>query len=181
MIRWVRNGPALSTALAIGAVTLLAAPHARAALRVCADPGNMPLSNNRGEGLENKLAEVLARGLGTNVTYYYRPGVERGLTRTTLDADQCDVMLDMPVDADDVLTTSALYRTTYVLAWRSDRHLNIKSLDDPQLKKLKVGVYETSSIREALSDHGVTRFRFITSATTPTSCRRTSRAIRSSR
>ncbi|HYC09549.1 MAG TPA: quinoprotein dehydrogenase-associated putative ABC transporter substrate-binding protein [Steroidobacteraceae bacterium] len=153
----MRNGPALSTALAIGAVTLLAAPHARAALRVCADPGNMPLSNNRGEGLENKLAEVLARGLGTNVTYYYRPGVERGLTRTTLDADQCDVMLDMPVDADDVLTTSALYRTTYVLAWRSDRHLNIKSLDDPQLKKLKVGVYETSSIREALSDHGVTQ------------------------
>jgi quinoprotein dehydrogenase-associated probable ABC transporter substrate-binding protein len=158
MTRWIRSGPALSTVLAIGAVTLLAVPHdARAALRVCADPGNMPLSNNRGEGLENKLAEVLARALNTSVQYYYRPGVERGLIRTTLDADQCDVMLDMPVDADDVLTTTALYRTTYVLVWRSDRHLDIKSLDDPQLKKLKVGVYETSSIREALSDHGVTQ------------------------
>ena len=158
MTRWVRNGPALSAALAIGAVTLLAAPHdARAALRVCADPGNMPLSNNRGEGLENKLAELLARALGTTVQYYYRPSIERGLIRSTLDADQCDVMLDMPVDAEDVLTTSALYRTTYVLAWRSDRHLDIKSLDDPQLKKLKVGVYETSSIREALADHGVTQ------------------------
>ena len=158
MTRWMRNGPALSTVLAIGAVALLAVPcDARAALRVCADPGNMPLSNNRGEGLENKLAEVLARALGTGVQYYYRPGFERGLTRTTLDADQCDVMLDMPVDAEDVLTTTALYRTTYVLAWRSERHLNIKNLDDPQLKKLKVGVYETSAIRQALADHGVTR------------------------
>jgi quinoprotein dehydrogenase-associated probable ABC transporter substrate-binding protein len=146
----------LAAALAAAAVTLLIAPHtAHAALRVCADPGNMPLSNNRGEGLENKLAEVLARALGTSVAYYYRPAVERGLTRTTLDAEQCDVMLDMPVDSDDVLTTSALYRTTYVLAYRSDRGLKIKNLDDPQLKRLKVGVYETSAIREALADHGV--------------------------
>jgi quinoprotein dehydrogenase-associated probable ABC transporter substrate-binding protein len=146
----------LGAVLAIGAVTLLAAPHvAQAALRVCADPGNMPLSNNRGEGLENKIAEVLARALGTTVAYYYRPSVERGLTRTTLDADQCDVMLDMPVDSDDVLTTGALYRTTYVLAYRSDRGLAIKSLDDPRLRTLRVGVYETSAIREALSDHGV--------------------------
>ncbi len=146
----------LAAVLAAAAVTLLAAPRAtQAALRVCADPGNMPLSNNRGEGLENKVAEVLARALGTTVAYYYRPAVERGLTRTTLDADQCDVMLDMPVDSDDVLMTTALYRTTYVLAYRSDRGLNIKNLDDPRLKKLKVGVYETSAIREALADHGV--------------------------
>jgi quinoprotein dehydrogenase-associated probable ABC transporter substrate-binding protein len=146
----------LAAVLAAAAVTLLTAPHtALAALRVCADPGNMPLSNNRGEGLENKIAAVLAQALGTGVQYYYRPAVERGLTRTTLDADQCDVMIDMPVDADDVLTTTALYRTTYVLAYRSDRGLDIKNLDDPRLKSLKVGVYETSAIREALADHGV--------------------------
>ena len=124
---------------------------------MCADPGNMPLSNNRGEGLENKIAAVLARALDTTVEYYYRPGIERGLTRTTLDADQCDVMLDMPVDSDDVITTTALYRTTYVLAYRSDRGIAIKSLDDPRLKTLKVGVYETSAIREALADHGVSK------------------------
>ncbi len=152
----MRSGPVLGAALALGVVTLLAAPgEARAALRVCADPGNMPLSNTRGEGLENKLAAVLAKALNTTLEYYYRPGIERGLTRNTLDAEQCDVMLDMPADADDVLTTSALYRTTYVLAYRGDRGIHIKSLDDPQLKKLTVGVYETSSIREALSDHGV--------------------------
>ena len=123
---------------------------------MCADPGNMPISNNRGEGLENKMAAVLARALGTTVEYYYRPGVERGLTRSTLEADQCDVMLDMPLGSDDVITTTALYRTTYVLAYRSDRGLGtFKSLDDPRLKRLKVGVYETSAIREALADHGV--------------------------
>ena len=62
-------------------------------------------------------------------------------------------MLDMPVDSDDVLTTKALYRTTFVLVYRSDRGIHLKNLDDPQLKKLTVGVYETSAIREALTDH----------------------------
>src|SRR5215467_13194663 len=143
MRMWTKSRSVLGAVLAFVAVTLLAAPRpAQAALRVCADPGNMPFSNNRGEGLENKIAEVLARALGTGVQYYYRPAVERGLTRTTLDAD-------------DVLTTTALYRTTYVLAYRSDRGIAIKSLDDPRLKTLRVGVYETSAIRAALADHGV--------------------------
>jgi quinoprotein dehydrogenase-associated probable ABC transporter substrate-binding protein len=148
--------PALLAVLATAAVALLAASaQAQAALRVCADPGNMPLSNNRGEGLENKIATVLAAALGTTVEYYYRPGVERGMTRNTLDADQCDVMLDMPVDSDDVLTTRALYRSTFVFAYRNDRGISIKSLDDPRLRKLKIGVYETSAIRAALADHGI--------------------------
>lgn len=153
MTSLLRAGTALSVALAMGVVTLPAA--AQAPLRVCLDPGNMPLSNNRGEGLENKIAEVLARAMGTTVQYYYRPGVERGMTRNTLDADQCDVMLDMPVDADDVLTSKALYRSTFVLAYRSDRGISIKSLDDPRLRKLRIGVYETSAIRESLANHGI--------------------------
>ena len=152
----MRSGPMLAAALVTGTLALLGtAGEAQAALRVCADPGNMPLSNNKGEGLENKIAAVLAKALDTTVEYYYRPGVERGLTRTTLDADQCDVMIDMPVDADDVLTTAPLYRTTFVLAYRSERAYDFKSLDDPRLKKLKVGVYQTSAVREALANHGV--------------------------
>jgi quinoprotein dehydrogenase-associated probable ABC transporter substrate-binding protein len=156
MTRSGNNGPAPVAALALGAVILLAAPGvSHAVLRVCADPGNMPLSNNKGEGLENKMAEVLAQALGTTLTYYYRPGVERGLIRNTLDADQCDVMLDMPSDSDDVLTTTPLYRTTFVFVSRSDRNLHIKSFDDPRLRTLKIGVYETSTIREVLANHGV--------------------------
>ena len=161
MTTWKRGGLALTAALATGAVALTAmSREAQAALlRVCADPGNMPLSNSRGEGFENKIARVLARALDTGVENYYRPGVERGLTRTTLDADQCDLMLDMPADAEDVLTTTPLYRSTYVLAYRSDRGLAIKSLDDPRLKTLRVGVYETSAIREALAEHDVRKVR----------------------
>ena len=156
MTMWMRSGPALTAALVGAVVTLLGAPRvAQAELRVCADPGNMPLSNNHGEGFENKIADVLASALGTTVINYYRPGVERGLTRTTLYADNCDVMFDMPPDSDDVLTTRALYRTTFVLAYRSDRGYDFKSLGDPRLKKLKVGVYETSAVREALLEHGV--------------------------
>ena len=96
----MRSGPLLAACVA--AAALLAGSPAQAALRVCADPGNMPLSNNKGEGFENKIAAVLAKAMDTSVEYYYRPGVERGQTRTTLDAEQCDVMIDMPVDADDV-------------------------------------------------------------------------------
>jgi len=146
-----------SALLAAGMVALGTAADAveAAALRVCADPGNLPFSNRRGEGLENKIAQLLASPLGSTVEYYYRPGVERGLTRTTLDADQCDVMLDMPVDAEDVITTTPLYRTTYVLAYRNSLSPPFKGLDDPRLKTLRVGVYETSAIREALVDHGV--------------------------
>jgi quinoprotein dehydrogenase-associated probable ABC transporter substrate-binding protein len=128
---------------------------AEAALRVCADPGNLPLANNRGEGFENKIAELLAKSMGTSLQYYYRPSIERGLTRTTLYADECDLMMDMPLDSERVLTTDAIYRTTFVLAYRNDKGLAIKSLDDPKLKKLKVGVYQTSAIREALSEHDV--------------------------
>jgi quinoprotein dehydrogenase-associated probable ABC transporter substrate-binding protein len=155
MTRSLTSRRALGATLAVAVLALLAGGEARAALRVCADPGNMPLSNEHGEGLENKMAVVLARALGTNVEYYFRPGFERGLTRTTLNAENCDVMFDMPTDSEEMLTTKPLYRTTFVLVYRSDRGIHIKDFDDPRLKKLRVGVYETSAVREALDEHGV--------------------------
>jgi quinoprotein dehydrogenase-associated probable ABC transporter substrate-binding protein len=141
--------------LLLGASGVALSAQPMAALRVCADPGNMPFSNNRGEGFEQKIAQVIADSLNTGVQYYYRPGIERGQTRTTLAADQCDLMLDLTMDAEGVLSTSPLYRTTFVLASRTDRGLDFKSLDDPRLKTLKIGVYQTSAIREALEEHDV--------------------------
>lgn len=127
-------------------------------LRVCADPGNMPFSDVRGEGFENKIAEILARSMGATLTYYWRPQLERGITRATFDEDECDVLMDIPADYEPALTTTPFYRTTYVLAYRSDKGIApFKSLDDPRLKSLKIGVYETSGLREALADHGVTK------------------------
>ena len=58
--------------------------------------------------------------MGTTVQYYYRPTIERGLTRTTLYAEECDLMMDMPLDTERVLTTVAIYRSTFVLASRTD-------------------------------------------------------------
>jgi quinoprotein dehydrogenase-associated probable ABC transporter substrate-binding protein len=139
--------------LALSGAAMAAAP--MSSLRVCADPGNMPFSNSRGEGYEQKIAQVIAEALGTNVAYYYRPGIERGMTRQTLNSDNCDLMLDLPGDAEGVLSTSPLYRSTFVLASRTDHNLDFKNLDDPRLKTLKIGVYQTSAIREALDEHDV--------------------------
>src|ERR1700693_3074270 len=146
MSKWI-------SALSIIAFAALGGAAQADALRVCADPGNLPLSDNRGEGFENKIAALLASSMGTTVQYYFRPSIERGLTRTTLYADECDLMMDMPLDSERVLTTEAIYRTTFVLAYRNDKQLSFKNLDDAKLKKLKVGVYQTSAIREALSAH----------------------------
>jgi quinoprotein dehydrogenase-associated probable ABC transporter substrate-binding protein len=139
--------------LGLSGAAIGAAP--MASLRVCADPGNMPFSNSRGEGYEQKIAQVIAEALGTSVAYYYRPGIERGMTRQTLNSDNCDLMLDLPGDAEGVLSTSPLYRSTFVLATRTDRNLDFKNLDDPRLKTLKIGLYQTSAIREALDEHDV--------------------------
>jgi quinoprotein dehydrogenase-associated probable ABC transporter substrate-binding protein len=125
------------------------------ALTVCADPGNMPLSNNKGEGFENKIAQVVGRALGTGVQYYWRPSIERGLMRTTLSEGNCDLWMDMASDTEGAEVLSPLYRSTFVLAYRNDKGIDVKSLNDPALKRLRVGVFQVSAIREALSEHGV--------------------------
>jgi quinoprotein dehydrogenase-associated probable ABC transporter substrate-binding protein len=124
-------------------------------LTVCADPGNMPLSNQKGEGFENKIAQVIGAALGTGVQYYWRPSIERGLMRTTLSEGNCDLWMDMATDTEGAVVLTPLYRSTFVLAYRSDKGINIKSLDDPALKKLRVGVFQVSAIRQALADHQV--------------------------
>ena len=124
-------------------------------LNVCADPGNMPFSNDKGEGFENKIANVLGEAMGAKVSFSWRPFLERGLTRQTFDAGMCDVMIDIPVPYGSLLTTMPIYRTTYVLAYRNDKGIDIKGFDDPALKKLRIGVFQTSGVREVLARHGI--------------------------
>jgi quinoprotein dehydrogenase-associated probable ABC transporter substrate-binding protein len=123
-------------------------------LRVCADPGNMPQSNEKREGYQNKIIEIIAADLGATVDYFWRPYHERGLTRETFQNDECDILLDMPVELQALLTTEPVYRTTYVLAYRNDRNYSFDSLDDPKLKSLRVGVFQHSGIRESLTRRG---------------------------
>ena len=73
-------------------------------LSVCADPGNMPLSDNKRQGFQNKIIEAVAQQLGAQVSYFWRPYLERGLTRETFANDECDILLDMPSDSSSVLT-----------------------------------------------------------------------------
>jgi quinoprotein dehydrogenase-associated probable ABC transporter substrate-binding protein len=124
-------------------------------LRVCADPGNMPLSDRAGEGYQNRILEVLAKAMGARLTYYWRSYTGNIVGQAFGQADECDLLMDMPVNYPDTLSTVPLYRTTYVLVWRNDEKLSIKSLDDPRLRQLRLGVFQISALRQALSNHGV--------------------------
>lgn len=127
-------------------------------LRVCADPGNMPMSNDKGEGYANKIASIIAEGLGTHVSYFYRPYLNRGLTRQTFDNNECDILMEMTPDDERMLTTKPLYKSTFVFAHRSDKGIQINSLNDPKLlNDYKVGVFQHSAIRTVLQEHGVNR------------------------
>ena len=127
-------------------------------LRICADPGNMPLSNDKGEGIENKIATIIAEGMGTHTSYFYRPYLERGLTRQTFDNNECDILMDMSPDDDRMMTTVPVYKSTFVLAYRNDKGIDIKSLDDPKLlNDYTVGVFQHSAIRTVLQERGFKR------------------------
>jgi len=108
-------------------------------LRVCADPNNLPFSNQRLEGFENKIAELIGTELGEKVEYTWW-AQRRGFIRNTLKAGSCDVVIGLPTGFEMALTTAPYYRSSYVFLSRRDRHLNVTSFDDPRLKQLNIGV-----------------------------------------
>jgi quinoprotein dehydrogenase-associated probable ABC transporter substrate-binding protein len=129
-------------------------------LRVCSDPNNLPFSNRRQEGFENRLAELIAADFGATLKYTWLPQ-RRGFIRNTLGAKACDVIMGMTAGAERVLTTRPYYRSSYVFVYRKDHHLAIRSLDDPALRKLKIGVqligddYANTPPVHALSRRGI--------------------------
>lgn len=129
-------------------------------LRVCADPDNMPLSNQKGEGYEQKIAELIAKDWNSKVEYAWWP-VRRGFFSRALNGRYCDVAIEAPAGLDMAGVTKPYFRSGYVFVTRKDSSLNIKSLADPRLKKLKIGVSLLNSDAEntppamALSRYGV--------------------------
>jgi quinoprotein dehydrogenase-associated probable ABC transporter substrate-binding protein len=108
--------------------------------RVCADPRNLPFSNEAGEGFENKLAALFAQKLGEPANYTYLPQVI-GFVRNTLNALRCDVIMGVAVGDDLVQTTNPYYRTTYALVFKPGSGLDdIESLEDPRLKGKHIGI-----------------------------------------
>ena len=120
-------------------VLLTQSPRETHVLRVCADPNNMPFSNERGEGFENKLVELVAKDLGARVEYTWW-AQRRGFFRSTLKAGLCDLVASVPSGFEMAQTTSPYYRSTYVFVYRRDRGVDVHSFDDPALKNLKIGV-----------------------------------------
>ena len=113
-----------------------------ATLRVCADPNNLPFSNDREQGFENRLADMVAKDLGMKVSYDWYPQREKFFDKT-LNAGACDVVMGVPSGMQDASTTQPYYRSSYAFVSRHDSHLNIHSFDDPRLRHLRVGVHVT--------------------------------------
>ena len=155
---------ARSVAAAVGACALLAAQAPPVApvlaqsqlpsLRVCGDPDNLPYSNQRLEGFENRIAAVVAAELGAAPVYAWWPH-QRGLVRNTIDAGTCDVIFGVPEGLDFVLWTEPYYRSSYVMAYRSDRGYDFRSLDAPELRQLRIGVHVNTPPEESLARRGL--------------------------
>ncbi len=126
-------------------------------LRVCADPNNLPFSNQAGQGFENKLAEFLAKKLGKELAYAYYPGAT-GFIRNTLNAHLCDVVLGIPQGDDLVQPTNPYYRTSYAVVYRAGSDLEgLKTLGDPRLGKdhRRIGLVANTPPGNVLARYGL--------------------------
>ncbi|MCE3249830.1 MAG: quinoprotein dehydrogenase-associated putative transporter substrate-binding protein [Geminicoccaceae bacterium] len=131
----------------------------RSRLRVCADPNNLPFSNQAGEGFENKIAELLAESLGVGLQYTWYPG-SVGFVRNTLGAIRCDLVIGVVSTTELMQNTNPYYRSSYVLIQRADAEPKVDSLHDVDLEDLRIGVVArtppaTVLARAGLLDHVV--------------------------
>jgi mxaJ protein len=152
---------ALAAALAAAACAGRPTREARL-LRVCADPNNLPFSDSTGAGFENQLASLVGREMNATVAYTWW-AQRRGFVRNTLNAGTCDVVMGVPTSFELLLVTRPYYRSSYVFVSRRDRGLEVRSFDDPALRRLSVGVqlvgddYANSPPAHALANRGIVR------------------------
>jgi quinoprotein dehydrogenase-associated probable ABC transporter substrate-binding protein len=162
-----------ATALAAGALAALPAaaqdaPPKRTALRVCQDPNNLPFSNTKGEGIENKIADVFGKALGLPVTYYSFPqrlAFIRNTLRYKLPGEdfRCDIVMGLPVGFDEgASVTKPYYRSTYALVFAKGKGLDdvqtaddFLKLDPAKLRALHIGIYDRSPASDWLAKHGL--------------------------
>jgi quinoprotein dehydrogenase-associated probable ABC transporter substrate-binding protein len=144
--------PASAQAPGLGQSAELVDPHT---FRVCADPHDLPFSNEAGEGFENKLAELFASKLGEPTSYTYYPQVI-GFVRNTLNALRCDVVMGDAVGDDLMQTTVPYYRTTYALVFKPGSGLDgIETLEDKRLKDKHIGVIAGTPPSNVLVQQGL--------------------------
>jgi quinoprotein dehydrogenase-associated probable ABC transporter substrate-binding protein len=111
----------------------------RSELRVCADPNNLPFSNQREEGFENAIARLIAEELRVPVSYVWFPQIV-GFVRNTLRTRRCDLVMGTVAGDDIMQTTNPYYYSTYVMIFRPDGGGQLAGIDDPRLRGMRIGV-----------------------------------------
>lgn len=133
---------------------------AQRVLRVCSDPNNLPFSNVRQEGFENKIASLIANEMHAKLEYTWW-AQRRGFIRSTLKGGLCDLVIGVPTSFELARTTIPYYRSSYVFVTRHGEH-QVQSFNDPFLRKAKIGVqligddYANTPPVHALSNRGIT-------------------------
>lgn len=148
----------------LGAAAQTESP-ARTSFKVCQDPNNLPFSNEAGQGIENKLAELFARDLGLPVAYYSFPN-RMAFIRNTLryklpgEDYRCDIVMGVPAGFDQVSATQPYYRSTYAMVVPVGRGLDgvgkaddLLSLPRDKLSRLRIGVFDRSPASQWLAHH----------------------------
>ena len=127
----------------------------RSKLRVCADPGNLPYSNDQGEGFENKIAEIIARDLDLPLEYTWFPQTI-GFVRMTLAAKRCDLIIGVATTNELMQNTNPYYRSSYVIVHRDELKLaNGGQLDDPAFQDKRVGIQPRTPVATLAARHGL--------------------------
>ena len=137
-----------------GAPGLAMAAEDPALLRVCAPKDNLPFSNEKGEGFENKIAELLAQELGKKLQFFFWYD-RQGFYRNSLNANRCDVVMGTASDADMTRNSKPYYRSGYVFVYKKSSGLNIQDWDSPDLHKVKIGVVGETPPTRPLADKGL--------------------------
>ena len=157
----------LALAALAGAAAAQEQPAPRQALRVCQDPNNLPFSNTKGEGIENRIAEVFGKALNLPVTYYSFPNrmaFIRNTLRYKLPGQDypCDIVMGVPLGFDQVSVTKPYYRSTYALVFPEGKGLDqVRSGEDflklerSRLETLRIGIYDRSPASDWLNKHGL--------------------------
>jgi len=140
----MRTAGNTSRVIGLALLASAAATAGQRELRVCADPDNLPYSNQKRQGFENKPVELVAKDLHAKVKYAW-VRQRRALVRRTLTANACDILPGIPEGLEKTLTTKPYYRSTYVFVYRKSDDLHLRSFDDPALRRLRIGLHEIGS------------------------------------
>jgi quinoprotein dehydrogenase-associated probable ABC transporter substrate-binding protein len=126
----------------------------RTELRVCADPNNLPFSNDKREGFENKIAEIIGQELNLPVSYVWFPQVV-GFVRNTLQARRCDLVMGT-VSGDGMMdNTNAYYHSGYMIVTRTEDGIAATGLGDPALADKRIGLIAATPPTDLLLRHGL--------------------------